>query len=216
MKVIKGINIFCVMSIFTLGGCATSMEELITISDVRMIKMSELKEYIGDESNDAIYTSWGCNDCFIVTLFSDLDYLAYANEHDVVIGVRGTLCDEPDVPVLLNSPSLYSNGKNVNRLRNVARLPLPTNENGLYEYCFVVLAYWTMQREIPRSFKNSDSPKYYKSFNLINNPVDLCFRITGIDMLKMGYKSDTIRVTSEQLVEAKNKCIRPAYVPLSK
>lgn len=175
------IRILIVIGYFALIGCIHVPKEL------RLISVEEIT------SSTQNYEPPSFAESMLRVEFSSIyNVIEYTGNHENAFSLDAFFCDNPsEVAFLSDSPFFFK------RLDKI-------NENSLYIYEAYFFVKWNQTKPLPIG-KRLNGQKHYIKYDLLTNPKDICFYVSGTDFIGMGQISNYLRLRKPYIIEALNR-----------
>jgi hypothetical protein len=108
------------------------------------------------------------------------------------LGIKSYICQRENARIFLTLPYIFMAGRDI----RLGPVPNVTGNNGV-STPFVYSIYFRVARK-----GNGTAVPPEDSFDLQQQPTDLCFTLVGGDYRALGYRSDTLRVPKEMIAAA--------------
>jgi len=194
MKLIKFITVFLVGAF--LGGCITYTPKDLKISNVTKVDKENLLLAVGD----TIHYSWIESEFIVVKLSTKKDLIKYTQKNSYPLYYDAMFCEEPDSP-------LHTFGLYVEKASDTSKLEAILGDNysniinavdfNYLNYYVLIPVYFSKEIEIYGRPERENSV-FYKKYNLIEHPRDLCFKIGG-SFFGVGFRSNSVILTHEKI-----------------
>lgn len=189
-------------------GCAgnSTIFDNISLLGLRAIENEEVTSIVGDDSNLPILNYWVDGDLIVVNVKSSKNFAQFVKKYDASLIVESYFCSEPDTPVILGLPHIYSGSANVSvsaaddDLR-VRPQPLESTE-AVYSYQFVLFQKWGKVQKVSFSAGGtSEKKEYYALYDFGEEARDVCVNLRFSDMVSMQV-SNKLVISKEHLEKA--------------
>lgn len=189
-------------------GCAgnSTIFDDVSLLGLREIENQEATSIVGDDSSLPILNYWVDGDLIVVNVKSSKNFAQFVKEYDASLIVEWYFCSEPDIPVVLGLPHIYSGSANVSAgaIDNGVRVRPQQLESmeAVYSYQFVLFEKWDKVREVPFSAgETSEKKKYYALYDFSEEARDICINLRFSDMVSVQV-SNRLVISKEHLEQA--------------
>lgn len=181
------------VAIVFLSGCIAYTPKDLRISNATKVNERDLLLTVGD----TIHHSWTEGEFIIVKLSTKKDLIIYTQQNSYPLNYQVMFCEEPDSP-------LYTFGLYVEKVSDTTKLEtvlanysdiISMVDFSYLNYYILVPVYFSKEIEI-YGRPERESAVFYKEYNLIEHPRDLCFKIGG-SSFGIGFQSNTVVLTRE-------------------
>ncbi len=194
MKQIKLITVL--FAVAFLAGCITYTPKDLKVSNVTKVDKENLLLTVGD----TIHHSWIEGDFIVVKLSTKKDLIKYTQQKSYPLNYDAKFCEEPDSP-------LHTFGLYVEKASDTSKLEAILGDNysniineadfSYLNYYVLIPAYFSKEIEI-YGRPERDNAIFYKKYNIIEDPRDLCFEIGG-SFFGVGFLSNTVVLSQERI-----------------
>ncbi|MCW8875693.1 MAG: hypothetical protein OQK51_01435 [Kangiellaceae bacterium] len=194
MKLIKLITVL--FAVTFLASCITYTPKDLKISNVTKIDKENLLLTVGE----AIHHSWIEGEFIVVKLSTKKDLIKYTQKKSYPLNYDANFCEEPDSP-------LHTFGLYVEKASDTSKLEAILGDNysniinavdfSYLNYYVLIPVYFSKDIEI-YGRPERENAVFYKKYNLIEYPRDLCFKIGG-SFFGLGFRSNSVVLTHEKI-----------------
>jgi len=182
-----------------LSGCTANKPKDLEVSSINKVGKNSVSQLVGK----SIHESWIESDFVVIELSTKTDLLLYTKQKSYPLGFYGRFCDELDIPVhmfgLFSKDGSDNTGLTYDRISQLAKLPVSKDE-GRFNYYVFAPVFLSKDLEI-YGRPERDNAVFYKKYNLVENPRDLCF-VVGGSGYGFGFKSNTAVLTKDSINKA--------------
>ena len=189
-------------------GCAgnSTVFDDVSLLGLRTIENQEAASIIGGDSNLPILNYWVDGGLVVVNVKSSKNFAQFVKEYDASLIAEWYFCSEPDTPVILGLPHIYSGSVNVSVSAtgdDVRVRPQPAESTeAVYSYQFVLFEKWDKVRKVPfSSGETSEKKKYYALYDFSEEARDVCVNLRFSDIVSVQV-SNKLVISKEHLEEA--------------
>jgi len=189
-----------ILCILLVSGCSKPVS--FQLDDVTWVPKHRVRDFVNiDLSLPKVRDHTG--GFYIVRMSAPLDLAVLVERYASTNHTDSYFCETPQIQLMLAPFRLYQDGVAMSDMYHLKpdANRIASDRDVPHSYQIVLLDSWQSNWAIPTSMQTGNQ-KFYSKHDLQREPKDVCFQVSGNNLLVTRYRSNVIRVPAEMFTAA--------------